>query len=136
MDHIHDLINHAPEAGGTSPIEKAGGDPISIDDMEVFGCLVYYYEAPERRSAPKQTDPSGRQGIWVGRASSPTGAVSGGHKIMPLEYNKGVWQLGPTTVRSYVTPVSTKYPLRTTAAKGADPKKYEAFVDTLLKGAH
>ena len=129
MDHIHDLINHAPEAGGTSPIEKAGGDPISIDDMEVFGCLVYYYEAPERRSAPKQTDPSGRQGIWVGRASSPTGAVSGGHKIMPLEYNKGVWQLGPTIVRSYVTPVSTKYPLRTTAAKGADPKKYEAFVE-------
>ena len=121
MDHIHDLINHAPEAGGTSPIEKAGGDPISIDDMEVFGCLAYYYEVPERRSAPKQTDPSGRRGIWVGKASSPTGAVSGGHEIMPLEYNKGVWPLGPTIVRSYVTPVSTEYPLRTTAAKNEIP---------------
>ena len=129
MDHIHDLINHAPEAGGTSPVEKAGGDPISVDDMEVFGCLVYYYEAPERRSAPKQTDPSGRSGIWVGRACDPTGMVSGGHKIVPIEYNKGVWELGPTIVRSYVTPVSTKYPLRTSAEKGADPKKYEAFVE-------
>ena len=130
MDHIHDLINHAPEAGGTSPVEKAGGDPIQVDDMEVFGCLVYYYEAPERRSAPKQTDPSGRKGIWVGRSNTLAGGgVSGGHKIVPLEYGKGVWELGPTIVRSYVTPVSSKYPLRTAAGKGADPKKYEAFVE-------
>ena len=45
MDHAHDIINHMPE------VQKAGGVPLDIDHMcEVFGALVYYYEAPERRS--------------------------------------------------------------------------------------
>ena len=51
MDHAHDIINHMPEAGEYSPVQQAGGVPQDIDNMcEVFGALVYYYEAPERRS--------------------------------------------------------------------------------------
>ena len=77
MDHAHDIINHMPEAGEYSPVQQAGGVPLDIDNMcEVLGALVYYYEAPERRSiGANQTDTSGRKAIYVGRSKT----VSGGH---------------------------------------------------------
>ena len=47
IDHAHDIINHMPEAGEETPVQKAGEVPLDIDNMcEVFGALVYYYEAP------------------------------------------------------------------------------------------
>lgn len=98
MDHAHDIINHMPEAGDETRVQRAGGVPLDIDTMcEVFGALVYYYEAPERRSIGAiQTDTSGRKAIYVGRSRT----VSGGHRVMPMEYRQGVWHLGPVCLRT------------------------------------
>ena len=85
MDHAHDIINHMPEAGEESPVQKAGGVPLDIE-CEVFGALIYCYEAPTRRSiGASQTDTSGRKAIYVGRSRT----VSGGHRVMPIEYMQG-----------------------------------------------
>ena len=83
---------------------RAGGDCASIDDMECFGALVNYWEAPERRATRSKTDVPGRRGIWVGRST----VISGGHRdpVVPIDYNKGQWTLGPTIHRSYVKPMN------------------------------
>ena len=72
MDHAHDMINNSQEAGKQTPVEKAGGDKLDIDNaVEVFGTLVYYYESPARRAVGgNQTDPPARQGLWVGRSTA------------------------------------------------------------------
>jgi hypothetical protein len=126
MDHAHDIINHMPEAGEESPVQKAGGVPLDIDHMcEVFGALVYYYEAPERRSiGAGQTDTSGRKAIYVGRSRT----VSGGHKVMPIEYREGVWHIGAMIERAYCVVKNHHRPLRTAAEVGSDPTKFEDFV--------
>ena len=93
--------------------------------MDLKNGLWLYWEAPERRATRSKTDVPGRRGIWVGRST----VVSGGHKVVPIEHNKGQWTLGPTIHRSYVKPMNTKFPLSTAPAKGADPSKYEEFID-------
>ena len=104
MDHIHDLVNNSPKTGDKTPMQRARGDCVNIDDMECFGALVHYWEAPERRAtrsktlADVATDVPGRRDIWVGRST----VISGGHRAVPIEYNKGQWTLGPTIHRSYV----------------------------------
>ena len=102
MDHAHDMINSSQEAGKQTPVEKAGGDKLDIDNaVEVFGTLVYYYESPARRAVGgNQTDPPARQGLWVGRST----AISGGHRVMPIEYDQGMWHLSATIDRASVIP--------------------------------
>ena len=54
MDHVHDLVNHMPEAGGEAPAQLAGKYTLDVDSMvECFGALAYFYEAPPRRSTVK-----------------------------------------------------------------------------------
>ena len=71
MSHIIDMTNHLPEAGNRTPIEKAGGSTLSIDDMvEAFGAEVWYYDAPPRRVSTANTlDTPGRRGVYVGRST-------------------------------------------------------------------
>ena len=39
MDHAHDVINHMPEAGEKTPVQKAGGVLLDIDNMTL--CEVF-----------------------------------------------------------------------------------------------
>ena len=127
MNHVHNLVNHMPEAGGKTPAQLAGQHSLDIDNMvECFGALAYYYEAPPRRSTRgHQTDTPGRMAICVGRSK----VISGGHRVIPVECRKGVWHLGPTIERSYVVVKQNKYPLRTLPAKGENPADFEKYVD-------
>ena len=133
MDHVHDLVNHSPEAGDKTPAEKAGGHVLDIDNMvETFGSLVYYYESPERRAVKgHQTDPSARKGLYVGRSKN----VSGGHRVIPITQAKGQWELDPTIERSYVVVKQNVYPLRLAPSQGKDPKQFDTYVDKCSAGA-
>ena len=76
MEHAGDIVNHMPEAGKETPVFKAGGEDLTIDDaMECFGAKVWYYEARERRQTrTKQNDTSGRLGsCWCSMACLSTG---------------------------------------------------------------
>ena len=108
MDHVHDLVNHMPEAGGETPAQLAGQYTLDIDSMvECFGALAYYYEAPSRRSTRgHQTDTPGKMGIYVGMSR----IVAGGHRVMPVECRESIWYLGPTLDRSYVVVKQNTYP--------------------------
>ena len=78
MTHATDIINHVPEAGGLTPVEKAGGKPLDIrKSMEVFGSKVYWHTHKSKRS---KVAPTKTEGIWVGRSNT----VLGGHRVLPL----------------------------------------------------
>ena len=68
-DHISDVVNHLPEAGEETPMMKAGGTEVTIEDMvEAFGAYTVYYESKERRpSKGRQTDAPGTGASWVMR---------------------------------------------------------------------
>ena len=74
MDHARDIINHMPGAGDESPVQKAGGVPLDIDNMrEVFGALVYFNRAARYfRRSPFAWPLSYREATF--RAQSNAGA--------------------------------------------------------------
>ena len=88
------MANYLPEAGEETPMMRAGGTDVTVEDMvEAFGAYTVYYESKERRpSKGRQTDAPGRKGIYVGRSK----LISGGHRIIPIEWNQEthMWTLG------------------------------------------
>lgn len=135
MEHAGDIVNQMPEAGKATPVYRAGGEDLTVDDaMECYGAKAWYYEASERRQTrTKQNDTSGRLGIWLGRSQ----AISGGHRVAPIEWSttRQQWLIGATIDRAYAEVDNTEYPLRQVPAKGLDPTKLANFVDRMAPEA-
>ena len=91
VEHSTDISNYLAESGGTSPVQKAGGEQIELDKvLHVFGSKVLYYLHKEQRDGAD--DIPARQGLYLGRAKE----VLGGARVVQITKNKktGMYELG------------------------------------------
>jgi hypothetical protein len=120
-------FNHLPEAGDKSPLERCTGKASDITKHQhIFGSLVYYYQAEERRQGA--ADMPTKLAVY-GR---PDQNVSGGHCIYPVQWNVAtkMWEIQPHIVRKSIIVSNGEFVLlESKDGRSKDGKKFDAMLD-------
>ena len=132
MKHSMNIINHLPERGDRSPMEKAGHPKPDIDTkFNVFGALAKYPLRPNEKD--QDYDRVQGLGIYVGESE----AVPGGKVIIPITWNakKHRFDLHQPIERLGTKIDDDRLPLRTAPRKGSDPAEFDKYIDAIAHDA-